>query len=314
MDENRRRGIYLVANRVSSEHCHNLIYSIRRCGCKLPIRIIPFGGEPLKLKDGFEDVFEDVALVRMEDFPVEGREFVAGLVRRIPQCNPGILQRFLCWFGEFDEFLYSDNDIVAVMNWEEMFGFLGEYEVVHADEEYTTRGWHNIRQKDRFEELLGAGTLQQAMTAGHFLCRRAAHHAGDLLASLEWMEAHPEVPVWHDQTLMHITLVLAKWPVLNLCKPPHNWASSWAGDYRNSFEVLRTVSAAGQRLSHLHFSGGTPTGAEAIEELLYADLPAAERKRKLLRVLLREESGVGPARRLLKRARNKAERILQGKK
>jgi hypothetical protein len=39
MEEIRSRRIYLVANRTSSEHCRNLIYSIRQCGCRLPIRI-----------------------------------------------------------------------------------------------------------------------------------------------------------------------------------------------------------------------------------------------------------------------------------
>ncbi len=156
MEETRSRGIYLVANHISSEHCHNLIYTIRQCGCRLPIRIIPYGGKPLALKERFEDV----ELVRTEDFPVEGREFAAELERRLP-CSPGLLRRFLCWFGEFDDFLYSDNDIVALMNWEEMFSYLGEYELVHADHEYRAGGIYNLRQPERFAELLGcrgAGT------------------------------------------------------------------------------------------------------------------------------------------------------------
>jgi hypothetical protein len=313
MDEKRRRGIYLVANRFSSEHCHNLIYSIRECGCPLPIRILPYGGEPLRLQDGFADV----ALARPEDFPVEGREFVAELRRRMPQCSPGLLQRFLCWFGEFDEFLYSDNDIVALMNWEEMFGLLGEhgageYDLVHADREFITRGIFNLWQPERFEELMGPGALDKALTAGHFLCRRSPRQVADLLAGVSWMEAHPEVPKWHDQALMHVTVALSGWRVLNLCKPPHNWGCSWAGTYKNTFDVLRTVSAAGQRISHLHYSGGTPTGTAPVEELLHANLPAGERNRQLLGALLREASGVGPARRLLRRVRNKVKRMSRG--
>jgi hypothetical protein len=308
MEETRSRGIYLVANRISSEHCHNLIYTIRQCGCSLPIRIVPYGGEPLVLKERFEDV----ALVRSEDFPAEGREFVAELSRRLP-CSPGLLQRFLCWFGEFDEFLYSDNDIVALMNWEEMFGYLGEYEVVHADHEYRAGGIYNLRQPERFEALLGHGSLEQAITAGHFLCRRSPHQVDDLLAGVRWMEAHPEVHKWHDQTLLQVAAVLGKWRALNLCKPEHNWASSWAGDYRNSFDAVRTVQALRQPLSHLHFSGGTPSGAAPIHELLYANLPAEERNRQLLRALLGEASGVNATRRLLKRVRNKVQRMGKSK-
>lgn len=308
MEETRSRGIYLVANRISSEQCHNLIYTIRQCGCQLPIRILPYGGEPLVLKERFEDV----VLVRPEDFPIEGREFVAELGRRLP-CSPGLLQRFLCWFGEFDEFLYSDNDIVALMNWEEMFVFLSDYELVHSDHEYRTGGIFNLQQPERFEELLGPGALEQAITAGHFLCRRSARHVDDLLAGLSWMEAHPEVPKWHDQALLHITATLARWPVLNLCKPPHNWGYSWAGGYKNSFDVLRMVQASHHPVSHLHYAGGMPTGTKPIEELLYANLPAGKRNRNLLRALLAEASGISFAKHLLRRVRKNLKSMRQGK-
>jgi hypothetical protein len=308
MEATRSRGIYLVANRISSDLCHNLIYTIRQCGCSLPIRVLPYGGEPLTLSGNFDDV----AQVRPEDFPVEGREFVAELGRRLP-CNPGLLQRFLCWFGEFDEFLYSDNDIVALMNWEEMFGFLDDNELVHADHEYRTGVVFNLCQPERFEELLGPGALAMAITAGHFLCRRSPRQVEDLLAGMSWMEAHPEVVKWHDQALMHVTMVLGKWRALNLCKPPHDWASPWAGDYKNSFDVLRTLQAKHQPVSHLHYSGGTPSGAAPIQELLYANLPAGERNQRLLRALMSEASGMNEARRLLKRVRSKVESIGKGK-
>jgi hypothetical protein len=308
MEETRSRGIYLVANRISSEHCHNLIYTIRQCGCHLPIRILPYGGEPLVLTSNFEDV----ALVRVEDFPAEGREFAAELGRRLP-CNPGLLRRFLCWFGEFDEFLYSDNDIVALMNWEEMFSFLEDHELVHADHEFLTGLVFNLQQPERFEELMGPGALDKAITAGHFLCRRSLRQVEDLLAGVSWMEAHAEVVKWHDQALIHVTVALAKWRVLNLCRPPHLWGCSWAGSYKNLFDVLRTVQASHHPVSHLHYSGGTPSGAAPIQELLYANLPAGERNQRLLRALMSEASGMNEARRLLKRVQSKVKGIGKGK-
>ena len=146
------------------------------------------------------------------------------------------------------------------MNWEEMFDYLDQYEFVHADEEFTTKGRFNMRQPDRFEELMGPGTLELAITAGHFLCRPKPAHRADLLAGLAWMEAHPEVPIWHDQALIHVTVGLAKWPALNLCKPPQNWASSWAGDYKNSLEIIRTIQTGRRPISHLHYSGGIASG------------------------------------------------------
>jgi hypothetical protein len=303
-----KRGIYLIANRQSEGECRNLIYSIRRCGCNLPIRIILYGGMPLTI----DPAWKDVKLLSPSDFPAEGVAFVSELRRRIPQCPEGFLRRFLCWFGKFDEFLYSDNDVVALMNWEELFSYLDEYELVHADEEFTTKGRFNMRQPDRFEELMGPGTLELAMTAGHFLCRPKPGHPADLLAGLAWMEAHPEVPIWHDQALMHITVVLAKWSVLNLCKPPHNWASSWAGDYKNVLETMRTIQVDRKPISHLHYSGGIGSGTNSIDELLFSCQSAKERKRKLLQGLLSESSGMRTTNAFLKRALRKARRMARG--
>ncbi|MGD0893166.1 MAG: hypothetical protein ABR923_16710 [Terracidiphilus sp.] len=302
--KNQRRGIYLVANRNSSDHCHNLIYTIRQFGCRLPIRIIPYGGEPILL----QPLLDNVELINVEDFNSEGQAFVAELRRRMPSCSPGLLNRFLAWFGEFDEFLYSDNDIVALMNWEELFPHLADYELVNADREYTTKGKYNLFQPDRFEQLIGPGSLERAITAGHFLCRRMPQHTADLIAGVEWMESHPEVTKWHDQALLHVTLSLAKWPALNLCKPPYNWGSSWAGHYANTFDVLRTIQATKQPLSHLHYSGGVPSGAKPVDEWLLASLPERDRNLRLLWALARDLSGLRAAQHILHRARHKFKR------
>jgi hypothetical protein len=306
--ETLTRGIYLIANRQSAEECRNLIYSIRGCGCHLPIRIIPYGGDPLPA----DPKWEDVRLLSANEFPRDGLEFVDELKRRIPQCPLGFLRRFLCWFGEFDEFLYSDNDVVALMNWEELFPFLETYELVHADLEYKTKGVFNMRQPARFEELMGPGSLESAMTAGHFLCRPRAQHRADLLSGLAWMEAHREVPMWHDQALMHVTLTLAKWPALNLCKPPNNWACTHAGSYKKVWDVIRAIQVEKRPISHLHFSGGIATGTGAIDELLQVNLPEKERKRKLLRALALEASGLKAVGGLAKGAARRARRAARG--
>jgi len=304
------RGIYLIANAHSQQQCNNLIYSIRRCGCRLPIRVIPYGGSPML----FDRSWEDVRQLSLSDFPAEGMAYVNELVRRTGQPDPGHLRRFLCWFGEFDEFLYSDNDIVALMNWEEMFPYLEDRDLVHADYEFTTNGRFNMRQPQRFEELAGPGALDLAITAGHFLCRRAPRHTADFLAGLAWMEAHRDVPIWNDQVLLHVTVVLTKWRTLNLCKPPYSWASSWAGDYKNVLELLRTIQTDRHPISHLHYSGGIASGTNPIDDLLFSNLSANERKMKLLALLAWEESGLRSLSDLRKRAFRKVKRVMRGSK
>lgn len=304
------RGIYLVANRKSQDECLNLIYSIRNCGCRLPIHVIPYGGKPLRS----HDAAEGVKVLSLSDFPPEGISFLNELQRRMPQCSTGLLRRFLAWFGEFDEFLYSDNDVVALMNWEEMFSYLDKYELVHADREYTTGGIFNLLQPTRFKELLGPDALEQAITAGYFLCRRSPRHTDDLLTGLIWMEAHPDVVRWHDQTLLHVSLVLAKWPVLNLCKPPYNWGCSWAGSYRNLLDVIRTIQVMRRPLSHLHYSGGIGTGANPIDEMLFARFSSAQRRRRLLWVLVHKTSGLTAFQRLTGRIKRKVLRLVRRKR
>ncbi len=305
-----KRGIYLVANKKSSDECHNLIYSIRKSGCSLPIHVIPYGGEPPTIPSAAGEV----KLLSMSDFSAEGLAFLEQVERRMPQCSPGLLRRFLAWFGDFDEFLYSDNDIVALMNWEKLFSYLEENEIVHADTEYRTGGRFNLSQPDRFKELLGPDALESAITAGHFLCRRSPRHVNDLLAGLAWMEAHTDVPKWHDQALLHITLELAKWPTLNLCKPPHNWACTWAGSYGNVLDIFRVIQVDGHPISHLHYSGGIATGTQPIDELLFSKLSAKERRRELFGALMCEFSGLSAVQRLVPRAISKAKRKMRSKR
>jgi hypothetical protein len=296
-----RRGIYLVANKRSEAECNNLIDSIRRCGCKLPIRVIPFDESPAVLYPRWDGVKQ----LSLGDFPVEGRAFFDELRGRNRRCPQGLLRRFLCWFGEFDDFLYSDNDVVALMNWEELFPYLENYDVVHADYEFTTGGRFNLREPRRFEELMGPGSLEAALTAGHFLCRRSPEHPAHLLAGLAWMEAHPDIPIWQDQSLLHITLLVAQWRVLNLCKPPHNWASSWAGDYKDVLELVRTIQVERRPISHMHYSGKIGNGTRSIDELLWSSLSPEERNRRQLWVLLRQALGFDAMNRQWNRVRRK---------
>lgn len=302
-----RRGIYLVANRRSETKLNNLIASIRRCGCRLPIRVIPFDDNPALL----DTRWENVAASPLAEFPTEGIEFFNELTSRHRGCHPGLLRRFLAWFGEFDEFLYSDNDVVALMNWEELFARLEGYDLLHADCEFTTGGKYNLRDARKFEELMGPGSLEAAITSGHFLCRKSPRHPADLLKGLAWMEANRDLLIWQDQVLLHVTILIAQWRVLNLAKPPHNWASSWAGDYSDILELMRTIQVDRRPISHIHYSGGLGSGTHPIDELLWSNLPVEQRSRKLWRALTRQAVGLDALADQTSRAQRKLKQFLQ---
>ncbi len=304
------RGIYLVANRISEEHCLNLIISLRRTGCTLPIRLIPFGGVPVSARG----ILDQVTVVQPEDFPAEGLAFINELATLLT-CPRGFLLRFLSFFGDWDEFIYSDNDIVALMDWSELFTHLepalvgGPVDLVHADQEFITNGQFNYRQPAAITEAFGAQAMDSLLTAGHYLARRNPRLVTDLRRALEWMRAHPQAVILHDQTLMHMAVLLGGWRTRNLCREPVPWGSSWAGDYPDALSLIQATNGSSrQRISHIHYSGGWPDGTKPVDVLLLAHLERNAYNQRMMVDTARHCTGYNRFRSLIKRAKRKLKR------
>lgn len=293
-----KKGIFLVANLKSQWYCENLIYSIRKSGCNLPIRLIHFGGEPVVSKK----ILDEVEFLTIDNFSEEAKAFINNLRSVLTDCPMGFLYRFLGFFSDWDEFIYADNDIVALMNWEKLFDFTVGNDLVHADEEYTTEGIFNYLQPKKIENLFGKGSLSTAITAGHILIKNNPKMISDINAAVDWFKQHPEIPKKHDQSLLHIAALIGDWKMLNLCKPPFNWLSSWSGDYKNSLDLIHAIQGgyhqktisktnwynnlsnnekslykqeslsniSNPSISHLHYSGKGRLGTESIDDLMFS--------------------------------------------
>lgn len=301
------RGIYLVANQVSEKHCLNLITSIRRSGCKLPIRLIPFGGAPVTARL----ILDQVTVMKVEDFPTDGLAFINELSSLLT-CPRGFLLRFLSFFGDWDEFIYSDNDIVSLMDWSELFGYLSPggnalpIDIVHADQEFITKGKYNYRKPELLLDYFGPQAMDSLLTAGHYVARRDLRLVTDMRRGLEWMRAHPDIVTAHDQTLMHVSALLGNWKIRNLCRDPQPWGSSWAGDYPDTLSLIQATNGMAQhRISHLHFSGGWPDGSKAVDVLLLSYLERNAYNRQVMVDTARHCTGYNRLRSLAKRARRK---------
>lgn len=278
-----KRGIVLVANSKSQALCENLIFSIRQSGCQLPILLIHFGGK--KIDSVY--ILNLVNYVTIDNFSNSAKEFIANL-QTVLNCPTGFLYRFLGLFSEFDQFIYSDNDIVALSNWDNLFEYIDDNDLVHADEEYTTKGLFNHESPQAITELFGVGALEKAFTAGHFLINNRSHIKQDIENAIVWFKSNPNIPKKHDQALLHIAALLGNWQLLNLCKPPHNWLSSWAGDYDNSLALVQKIQKNQAKISHIHYSGSTPQGNMPIEDLLYSNLVKRNRLKKYQQVSFKE--------------------------
>lgn len=308
-----KKGVVLVANLKSQWYCENLIYSIRKSGCTLPIRLIHFGGEPVNSAK----ILNEVEFLTVENFSNEGKAFISNLRSVLTECPMGFLYRFLAWFSDWDEFIYADNDIVALTNWDGLFDFTNDYDLVHADEEYTTQGIFNYLLPSKVEELFGKGSLSKAMTAGHLLVKKNPQMIADMNAAVDWFRQNPDIPKKHDQSLLHVAALLGNWKLLNLCKPPYNWLSSWSGDYKNSLDLIQAIQMKEQRktvsfqkwfsylseddkreyelaasknktvsISHLHYSGRGRLGSEAIDDLMFSSQSNESRMKGFLKIQL----------------------------
>lgn len=282
-----KRGIYLVANRKSQGICENLIHSVRKSGCTLPIRLIHFGGQEISSSY----ILNEVEFLRFESFPEEAKQFIGSLRGVLTDCPLGYLYRYLAWFSDWDEFIYSDNDVVALCNWEILFDYLNGYELVHADEEYITNGKFNYKRPELIQEIFGELSLKSAFTAGHIVAKKDLSMITDMKSAIDWFSQYPHIPKKHDQSLMHVAALLGNWKILNLCKSPNNWLSSWAGDYHNSLQIIQKVQLTGTKISHIHYSGGSPKGNLAVQDLLFSSDNDLERLKKLSIIGLSTLSG-----------------------
>lgn len=109
-------GIYFLANDFVTDWVHVATESIRAKGCTLPICIISFDAQTQKLERmaaryKFE-IWHDPLIDRLETI---GAQFY-------PKSATGrrMFRRLASFWGPYDHFIFTDVDIVALMNWEEI--------------------------------------------------------------------------------------------------------------------------------------------------------------------------------------------------
>lgn len=293
-------AIYLVANKRSQADCANLVYSIRSSGCTLDIVLLPFGGDPVDQSD----LLSEVKVFALGTFPPKAHHFINAL-QEVLQCPQGYLRRFYAFFGPYERFIYSDNDVVALSDWTSLIDVLDDYDYVHADNEYLTNSVWNFRDPSLLENYFGPLAHQSAMTAGHFAAKQSPIFAESFALALEWMTRNSEGCILHDQTLMQVASLIGSWKCLNLCKPPSGFLCSWAGSYMNTLDLIHRLHC-GSKITHLHYSGG-PTGlfTHPIDELLLSSSSPRKRLSILTIAGLKDLTGVNFLSKSFKKARRK---------
>lgn len=161
-------------------------------------------------------------------------------------------------------------------------------------------------------------------------------------AAVDWFKQNPEIPKKHDQSLLHIASLIGDWKMLNLCKAPFNWLSSWSGDYINTLDLIHAIQGGYKQntesyqfwysqlseeaqktidkqsssfaldvpISHLHYSGRGRLGSESIDDLMYSSQTDKERMMSLYKVQSSDLFYITYIRNQSKRVKRRLKRIL----
>lgn len=254
-----KRGIYITANDRVTDQAIALLKSIRTYDGETPVVLIPY-----------DDQFQQVAEILAQQFGVTvypDLEFIDRLSRRLQQtfgeqffARPNQFRKQACWFGEFDQFLYIDTDIVV---FEKIIGCLNEletYDFICNDYQHAG-GIANVFSP----EVIKAGVFSEAECQEIFNCgfwgaKKGLISEADLYDIFAECAAHPEYfdfsQKTSDQPIINY-MVLKRIPKrLNLVRRGSKAPGNWAGSPHFVREGNRLIdSKVNLPLQYLHWAG-----------------------------------------------------------
>ncbi|HTL88433.1 MAG TPA: hypothetical protein VL134_03470 [Leptolyngbya sp.] len=252
-----KRGIYIVANDKVIENAIALLNSIRLYDREIPVYLIPFNDEyqnVLSLLNQLHNVqlFPDLELLERLTNRV-GEIFDRDFLKL-----PNKMRKLAVWFGEFDEFLYIDTDIVVFDKISETLDHLSNCDFFCCDYHYLSEGLRNIFSPIVKGNIFTIEQLQDVFNSGFWGSRKGVITEDQLYEVLKDCAQHREYFDFAqgvtDQPVLNYLILKCFENRMNLVKPPENAAGSWAGSphFENRQYVLYDRE---KRLKYLHWAG-----------------------------------------------------------
>ncbi|MGJ3246798.1 MAG: Npun_R2821/Npun_R2822 family protein [Elainellaceae cyanobacterium] len=253
------RGIYITANDKVTDQAIALLNSIRLHDSETPIVLIPY-----------DDHYESVAQVLNESFGVtvyDDLDFIDRLSKKLYDifgdgffARPNQFRKQACWFGDFDEFLYIDTDIVVFEPIIDILNYLDRYDFVCADYQHTG-GITNVFTPTVLEaHVFTPSDLQDIFNGGLWGSKKNLISESDLYDVFHECAAHPEYfdfsQKTSDQPIINYMILKRVPRRFNVVRRPGGAPGSWAG---SSHFVARDYQLfdphLDQPLQYLHWAG-----------------------------------------------------------
>ena len=253
------RGIYITANDKVTEHAIAFMNSIRFYDPDVPVVVIPY-----------DNNYQGIAQILGDRFGVTiypDLDFIERLSQKLYTifgdgffARPNQFRKQACWFGEFDEFLYIDTDIVVFEKIIDNLDYLQKYDFLCCDYQHSG-GIKNVFSPTVIEQgIFTEEELKNIFNGGFWASKKNLISEQDLYDIFTECAAHPEYfdfsQKTSDQPIINY-MILKKIPNrFNLVYKDGKAPGSWAGS--NHFEQKDNIlfdPNSNQNLQYLHWAG-----------------------------------------------------------
>jgi hypothetical protein len=253
------RGIYITANDRVIDQAIALLNSIRVYDATVPVVLIPY-----------DDSYQAAAERLQRDFQVQIYQDLAFIDRLSKQlqhifgenffARPNQFRKQACWFGEFDEFLYIDTDIVVFEKIIENLNDLADYDFICSDYQHAGGIANVFTPKLIEDQVFDADTLQDIFNGGFWGAKRRLISEASLYETFAECAAHPEYfdfsQKTSDQPIINYMILQRVKRRFNIVRRPGRAPGNWAGSkhFIRQGNVLIDPTL-NQPLQYLHWAG-----------------------------------------------------------
>ncbi|MBD2577935.1 Npun_R2821/Npun_R2822 family protein [Oscillatoria sp. FACHB-1406] len=254
------RGIYITANDKVTEQAIALLNSIRLYDPDVPVTLIPY-----------DDNYSAIAKHLKEAYGVKtytDLDFIERLSQKLYDifgegffARPNQFRKQACWFGEFDEFLYIDTDIVVFEKIADNLDSLKDYDFLCCDYQHSG-GITNVFTPKVIEEgVFSEAELKDIFNGGWWASKKGLLTEQDLYDSFAECIAHPEYfdfsQKTSDQPIINYTILKRVPRRFNLVRRDEQIPGSWAGSrhFQRRGDILIDPRNGDRALQYLHWAG-----------------------------------------------------------
>ena len=254
-----KRGIYITANDKVTEQAIALLNSIRYYDSDTPITLIPY-----------DDNYQSIAKLLGDKYGVRvypDLEFIERLSQQLYDifgegffARPNQFRKQACWFGEYDEFLYIDTDIVVFEKIIDNLKYFADYDFLCCDYQHLGGITNVFSDQVIAEDIFTEEELQDIFNGGLWAAKKGLITEKDLYSTFAECASYPEYfdfsQKTSDQPIINYMILKRIQRRFNIVRREGKAPGSWAGskNFKRQGNIL-IDKVRNQPLQYLHWAG-----------------------------------------------------------